>query len=87
MQELEQWGLVNKIFPKENFHSSVVDYLQSQLDVNDGQSMMESKRLMNAPLRDGRLLAVYASMDALSERFVVGAPLERFEKKRQEMEG
>jgi len=48
---------------------------------------MEMKRLQNAPLRDGRLVAVWNSMDALAERFVDGAPTRRFEIKKRELEG
>jgi Delta3-Delta2-enoyl-CoA isomerase len=84
--ELESWGVVNRIFPVETFHSDVQKYLEEQLEVNDGKSMMEAKRLMNAPLRDGRLVAVVNAMDALAERFVEGAPEARFAKKRREME-
>ena len=85
--ELESWGLVNRIFPQESFHQHVMEFLQEQLRVNDGKSMMESKRLMNAPLRDGRLVAVWNSVDALIERFVEDAPGKRFAIKRQELEG
>ena len=85
-QELQSWGIVNQIFPTSSFHDDVKKYLAEQLDVNDGKSMMESKRLMNAPLRDGRMMAVVNAMDALAERFVDGAPMARFEKKRKEME-
>lgn len=74
-QELESWGLVNKIFPTEGFHDSVIGYLEEHLKDKDGKSMMEAKRLMNAPLRDGRMLAVYTAMDALSQRFADGAPM------------
>ena len=87
VEELERCGMVNRIFPKENFHKSVMDFLQEQLAVNDGKSMMESKRLMNAPIRDARMIAVYNAADALSERFVDGAPEKRFAKKKAEMEG
>jgi peroxisomal 3,2-trans-enoyl-CoA isomerase len=86
-EELENWGLVNKIFPTKGFHNSVKGYLQKQLQINDGKSMMEMKRLQNAPLRDIRMLAVHDSMDALAERFVEGAPLERFALKKAELEG
>lgn len=83
VEELENWGMINKVFPHEGFHQSVTAFLEEQLSVNDGKSMMEMKRLQNAPLRDGRIVAVYNSMDALAERFVDGAPMERFvEKKR-----
>lgn len=83
VEELENWGMINKIFPQEGFYGSVKAFLEEQLSVNDGKSMMEMKRLQNAPLRDGRIVAVYNSMDALAERFVDGAPMERFvEKKR-----
>lgn len=85
-QELETYGLVNKIFPTEGFHGSVEKYLQEQLAVNDGKSMMEAKRLQNAPLRDSRMLAAYNAFDALAERFVADAPAARFEKKRAELE-
>ena len=61
-------------------------YLEEQLAVNDGKSMMEAKRLMNIPLREGRMVAVVNAMDALAERFVEGAPAERFVAKRKELE-
>lgn len=86
-QELLDWGLVNKIFPAEGFQKSVIDFLQGQLEVNDGKSMMETKRLQNAPLRDGRMLAVINSVDALAERFVEGAPFKRFAEKKAALEG
>jgi peroxisomal 3,2-trans-enoyl-CoA isomerase len=70
VEEMESAGLVNRIFPKEGFHDAVVKFLQEQLDVNDGKSMMEMKRLQNAPLRDSRMIAVYNSIEALAERFV-----------------
>jgi peroxisomal 3,2-trans-enoyl-CoA isomerase len=85
-QELENYGLINKIFPKQGFHASVKKYLQEQLDVNDGKSMMEAKRLQNAPLRDARMLAAYNAFDALAERFVADAPAKRFLAKRLELE-
>lgn len=87
VQELEQWGLVNRVFPTAGFHDSVKAFLQEQLKVNDGKSMIETKRLQNAPLRDGRVLAVHDSFDALAERFVDGTPFKRFELKRAELEG
>lgn len=86
VQELEQWGMVNRIFPVKDFYQSVINFLQEQLAVNDGKSMMETKRLQNAPLRDARMIAVYNSMDALAERFVEDAPTKRFEEKRRELE-
>ena len=85
-QELEQWGIVQRIFPTSSFQRDVSKFLQDQLEVNDGKSMMEAKRLMNAPLRDGRMLAVVNAMEALAERFVDGAPAARFAKKKAELE-
>lgn len=87
VKELEEWGIVNRVFAADGFQQSVRGYLEEQLAVNDGKSMMESKRLMNAPLRDGRLIAVYNSIDALAERFVEGAPVKRFEEKKKLLEG
>ena len=87
VQELENYGVVNKIFEKEGFQESVKGYLEEMLRVNDGKSMMETKRLQNAPLRDGRIVAVFNSIDALAERFVEGAPVKRFEIKKAELEG
>jgi len=87
VEELEKWGMVNRIFPKEGFQESVLAFLNEQLKINDGKSMMETKRLQNAPLRDARILAVYNSMDALAERFVNDAPAKRFKQKRAELEG
>ncbi|KAF1815810.1 peroxisomal d3,d2-enoyl-CoA isomerase [Eremomyces bilateralis CBS 781.70] len=86
VQEMEQWGMVNRIFPKEGFHAHVVKFLEDQLDVNDGKSMIEMKRLQNAPLRDGRIVAVTNAMDALSERFVEDAPAARFAAKKKLLE-
>jgi peroxisomal 3,2-trans-enoyl-CoA isomerase len=88
-QELEQFGMVNRVFESkgEDFQKQVREYLEQQLRVNDGKSMMEMKRLQNAPLRDGRLVAVWNSMDALAERFIDGAPYRRFEIKKRELEG
>ncbi|PBP16833.1 peroxisomal D3,D2-enoyl-CoA isomerase, partial [Diplocarpon rosae] len=85
-QELEQWGIVNKVFADEGFAESVKAYLQEQLKVNDGKSMMEMKRLQNAPLRDGRMVATLNAVDALAERFVEDAPVKRFEMKKKELE-
>lgn len=85
-QELETYGLVNQIFPNASFQQDVQKYLEEKLRANDGKSMMEAKRLMNAPLRDGRMVAVQNAMDALSERFVEGAPYERFALKKKELE-
>ena len=85
-QELENFGIVNRIFPNASFKKDVQSYLEDSLQMNDGKSMMEAKRLMNAPLREGRMNAVHSAMDALSERFVDGAPFERFALKKREME-
>ncbi|KAF7897749.1 uncharacterized protein EAF01_008715 [Botrytis porri] len=84
--DILSFGIANRIFEKEGFEENVVEYLGEILKVNDGKSMMEAKRLQNLPLRDSRILAVYNSIDALAERFVDGAPFERFEAKRKEME-
>ncbi|RJE27611.1 Enoyl-CoA hydratase/isomerase family [Aspergillus sclerotialis] len=86
VEELEKWGLVNRIFPVENFHRSVVKFLEEQLAVNDGKSMMETKRLQNAPLRDGRMVAVVNALDALAERIVEDVPTKRFAEKRKILE-
>jgi len=86
VEEMEQAGLVNRVFPKEDFHGSVLKYLQEQLAVNDGKSMMETKRLQNAPLRDQRMIAVYNSVEALAERFVEDAPVKRFQEKKKLLE-
>jgi Delta3-Delta2-enoyl-CoA isomerase len=85
-KELHEFGIVNQVFPVESFQSDVNKYLEEQLRVNDGKSMMETKRLMNIPLREGRMVAVYNAMDALAERFVEGAPEERFRVKKAELE-
>ncbi len=86
-KELEDAGIVNRVFEQDGFEGKVKEYLAEQLRVNDGKSMMEMKRLQNAPLRDGRMVAVMNSVDALAERFVEGAPMERFKIKKRELEG
>lgn len=80
-QELEEWGLINRIFPTQGFQQKVVEFLEEQLSVNDGKSMMETKRLQNLPLRRERMLAVYDATEALAERFVEDAPKKRFAEK------
>ncbi|KAJ5489286.1 hypothetical protein N7539_004176 [Penicillium diatomitis] len=85
-QELESWGLINRLFPVEGFHQSVIEFLEKQLTTNDGTSMMETKRLQNLPLRSERILAVYNATDALAERLASGAPAARFQAKKMELE-
>jgi Delta3-Delta2-enoyl-CoA isomerase len=87
VEELQQWGMVNTIFPAEGFHDRVVEYLEGQLAVNDGKSMLETKRLANAPLREGRMMAVYNAFDALAERSVDGASAARFAARRKGLDG
>jgi peroxisomal 3,2-trans-enoyl-CoA isomerase len=87
VEEMESWGLINRIFPAEGFQGHVRAFLKEQLEVNDGKSMMETKRLQNAPLRDGRIVAMFDAASALSERFVDGAPYERFRRKTEQLAG
>ncbi|KAK6365662.1 putative secondary metabolism biosynthetic enzyme [Exophiala oligosperma] len=87
VEELAQWGIVNRVFPVTNFHQNVQAFLEEQLRVNDGKSMMEVKRLQNGPLRDQRLLAVHEAADALAERFVEDAPTKRFQQQRDMLRG
>lgn len=77
---------MNRIFPAQDFHASVVKFLEEQLEVNDGKSMMETKRLQNAPRRSERMMAVFDAMEALAERFVEGAPAQRFRDKKALLE-
>ncbi|KAF2455875.1 ClpP/crotonase-like domain-containing protein [Lineolata rhizophorae] len=86
VEEMEQWGMVNRVFDAQGFGDSVVTFLEEMLKVNDGKSMIETKRLQNAPLRDARIVAVFNAMDALAERFVEDAPIKRFEAKMKELE-
>lgn len=86
-QEMLDFGIVNQIFPQESFQADVLKYLEAQLEINDGKSMMEAKRLQNLPLRESRIYAVYNAADALAERFVEDAPKKRFEEKKKLLEG
>ena len=87
-QELLDAGMYNYVWEEtgDAFQAKVVKFLDDQLAVNDGKSMCEMKRLQNDPIRDARLLAVVRAVDALSERFVEGAPKKRFEAKVKELE-
>ncbi|KAF2271056.1 ClpP/crotonase [Lojkania enalia] len=87
-EECLEWGLYNRVFEKtgEDFQQEVIGFLEEQLQVNDGKSMMEMKRLQNAPIRDARMIAVVNAVDALAERMVEDAPKKRFELKKQELE-
>lgn len=87
-QELLDAGMYNYVWDVtgDAFQSKVVEFLEEQLAVNDGKSMIEMKRLQNAPIRDARLIAVVNAIDALAERFVEDAPTQRFEEKRKLLE-
>ncbi|KAF2132080.1 peroxisomal d3,d2-enoyl-CoA isomerase [Dothidotthia symphoricarpi CBS 119687] len=87
-QELLDAGMYNYVWDAtgDAFQTKVVEFLAGQLEVNDGKSMMEMKRLQNAPIRDARMIAVVNSIDALAERFVEDAPTKRFEAKKKAME-
>jgi peroxisomal 3,2-trans-enoyl-CoA isomerase len=87
-QELLDTGMYNYVWDAvgEEFQGKVVAFLEEQLGKNDGKSMMEMKRLQNAPIRDARMVAVVNALDALAERFVVDAPKKRFEAKVKELE-
>jgi peroxisomal 3,2-trans-enoyl-CoA isomerase len=87
-QELLECGMYNYVWDAtgDAFQEKVQTFLEDQLKVNDGKSMIEMKRLQNAPLRDARLIAVVNAVDALVERFVEDAPTKRFEIKRAELE-
>ncbi|KAF1913932.1 peroxisomal d3,d2-enoyl-CoA isomerase [Ampelomyces quisqualis] len=87
-QELLDAGMYNYVWDATGaeFQEKVVDFLEEQLEVNDGKSMMEMKRLQNAPIRDARLIAVVNAIDALAERFVEDAPKQRFAAKMKELE-
>ena len=87
-KECEEYGMYNRIFESSGaeFHGEVVKFLEGMLEVNDGKSMMEMKRLQNAPIRDARMMAVWNAVDALAERFVEDAPKKRFEEKKKLLE-
>lgn len=87
-QELLDAGMYNRVWDKtgDEFQNEVVRFLEGQLEVNDGKSMMEMKRLQNVGIRGQRMLAVVDAIDALAERFVADAPVKRFEIKRRELE-
>lgn len=87
VKELKDLGVVNRVFAKENFHAQAVSFLEEQLNTNDGESMMEAKRLQNEPLRKERLLALYDSFDALAERITTDAHKKRFEQQDQALSG
>jgi peroxisomal 3,2-trans-enoyl-CoA isomerase len=86
-QELQQMGMVNKLFPKQGFHESVHDYLKGMLSARSGKSMMEMKRLQNKSIRDQRILALFEAWQALAERFVDGEPSKRMKAKMEELAG
>ncbi|KAL4815696.1 ClpP/crotonase-like domain-containing protein [Aspergillus spinulosporus] len=85
VEELESWGLINRVFPAQGFMDQVMSFLRGQLEVNDGGSMLETKRLMNGPLRAERMLGTFDAANALAERFVEGVPFERFARRNEEL--
>lgn len=86
-KDLHNWGVVSEIYPTQGFFGHVMKFLEEQLDINDGKSMVLAKRLQAGPLRNERMLAAWDAMDALNERQVEGAPPARFLKKIQELQG
>lgn len=87
VEELVQWGMVNRVFAHDGFHASVLRFLEDLLEENDGVSMLEAKRLMSAQFTAARLLALHEAADAVAERFVEGAPAERFARKSKLLAG
>jgi len=87
-KELLDCGMYNRVFDSQGdqFKAEVLGFLEKQLEVNDGKSMCEMKRLQNAPIRDARMIAVINAVDALAERFVEDAPTKRFAAKNAELE-
>jgi peroxisomal 3,2-trans-enoyl-CoA isomerase len=86
-EELLKVGMVNKVFPAQGFHDAVQAHLSNLLKDRSGKSMIEMKRLANAPLREKRLVAVFDAWNALAERFVDGEPARRMGAKAKELEG
>lgn len=87
-KELVDAGLYNYVWDAtgDEFQKKVIEFLEGQLEVNDGKAMMEVKRLQNAPLRSSRMMAVTDALSALADRIVDGAPVKRFDMKRKELE-
>jgi peroxisomal 3,2-trans-enoyl-CoA isomerase len=83
VEELDSWGLINRVFPPQGFVDQVLAFLRGQLEVNDGGSMLETKRLTNGPLRAERMLGMFDAANALAERFVEGVPFERFARRNE----
>jgi peroxisomal 3,2-trans-enoyl-CoA isomerase len=59
-KELLDAGMYNRVWELEGeqFHKEVARFLKEQLESNDGKSMMEMKRLQNAPMRDQRMVSI-----------------------------
>ncbi|KXS21468.1 ClpP/crotonase [Gonapodya prolifera JEL478] len=81
-QEMEEWGLVNRIYPSATFQTDYLSYLRTNLALNDATSLLETKRLIAGPLREGRMLAVFRAQDALAEMLASGRPGKRFLEKK-----
>jgi peroxisomal 3,2-trans-enoyl-CoA isomerase len=58
-KELLDAGMYNRVWELEGepFQKEVARFLKEQLEGNDGKSMMEMKRLQNAPMRDQRMVS------------------------------
>ncbi|TPX38145.1 hypothetical protein SmJEL517_g00146 [Synchytrium microbalum] len=83
--EMLDWGIVNQVFPDATFKSDVAQYLATQLEVNDHKSMLETKRLIVEPLREGRINALFRAQDGLAEAMAVKRPMKRFAEKAAKM--
>jgi peroxisomal 3,2-trans-enoyl-CoA isomerase len=59
-KELLDAGMYNRVWESEGekFQEEVGRFLREQLEGNDGKSMMEMKRLQNAPMRDQRMVSI-----------------------------
>ncbi|KAJ3335950.1 hypothetical protein HDU93_004013 [Gonapodya sp. JEL0774] len=82
-EEMERAGLAKT----NGFLETVQRYLNEQLEVNDGISIMECKRLMVEPVREARMLAVYRAVDALTAVQASGRPGVRFKAKQKALAG
>lgn len=63
----------SRIFPAASFHADLEAFLLQQLEENDHQAMLETKRLMMEPMKDARMLAAYKAMEAHSESLANGS--------------
>lgn len=85
--EMLNANFASKVFPDASFQKDAMDYMKQQLEVNDFGSMLEAKKLIMAPIIEGRTLANLRWHEAVAKDFAGGRPMRRVAAQAEKLAG